>query len=660
MSTLATLVVKLVGDVADYQQKMTSAGSTLDRISGKMTGAGKALSIGVTAPIVAAGVAAVNAASDFEESKNKVLVVFDDMSSTITDFSKNAVSDLGMTQQAALEYAGTFGNLFDSMGIAKDVNAEMSTSLLTLAADLASFNNIDPTLALEKLRAGLVGEVEPLRSLGVNLNQTMLEAKAVELGLTKMVVSQGEVESATRKLSIAQMALNKAMTTNDPIKIAKAQENLVTAQDRLNEAMRGTPEKMDAAAKAQAAYAIIMEQTANAQGDFSRTSDGLANSQRILKAQFGDLLMTLGQELLPVALSVVSAVRGLLDGFTGLDPSTRKIIIVVAGLAAAIGPVLLIMGSLISAITTIAGVMGPVSAAIGGVVALISGPVLLVIGLVVGALALLYLAWKNNWGGIQEKTKAVVDWIKTTVGDFLTKLKTWWNDSGNFIANYVKGMWEVIKTVFQTAINVIKTVFEAFRLAFQGDWRGFGEKLREAWNLVWSGIKQAASMAWDNIKTFFANAVKNIWSTIVNTDWLGLGRSIIQGIVNGLMKADSTLRNALLNLARNALNAFKGFFGIHSPSAVMTQQAKNLVAGLVNGLDSGAAITAIRGLYNDMSKEAQALQLSPNLAPALGGIRPSQANQTNIVNYNVTGNWQAEQPEDLIARLRLISLMEGR
>lgn len=211
------------------------------------------LAVGVVVGAIAAGAAIVamlaktiKPASDLSETVSKIGVVFGEQSKTVLEFGQNAATSLGMSSNAALTAAGTYGNLFRSMGMTEDKSAEMSTGLVTLAADLASFNNMNPTEVLDKLRAGLVGEAEPLKALGVNINEAVLKEKALEMGLWN-------------------------------------------GKDAL-----------DANAKAQAAYALIMEQTTLAQGDFERTSDGLANQQRILAAQSENLKAKIGTALLPV------------------------------------------------------------------------------------------------------------------------------------------------------------------------------------------------------------------------------------------------------------------------------------------------------------------------------------------------------------------------
>lgn len=201
--------------------------------------------------IIEFGKATIDAASDMNETLSKSQVVFGDLSGEIERMGEQAATSMGLSKQEAIAAAATYGNLFTAMGMGERVAADMSMGLVQLASDLASFNNIPVTDALEKLRAGLVGEAEPLKSLGINLNEATLKAKAMQLGL-----SDG----------------------------------------------KGV---LDASAKAQAAYAIMLEQSGKAQGDFVRTSQGLANQQRILEANFKNLQAEIGAKLLPTMLKLV-------------------------------------------------------------------------------------------------------------------------------------------------------------------------------------------------------------------------------------------------------------------------------------------------------------------------------------------------------------------
>lgn len=201
---------------------------------------------------------AISSASDMNETLSKSQVVFGDLSGSIEEMGNTAAKSMGISKQEAISAAATYGNLFTAMGLGKEPSAEMSARLVQLASDLASFNNIPVADALEKLRAGLVGESEPLKSLGINLNETTLKAKALELGL-----SDGK-------------------------------------------------EVLTASAKAQAAYAIMLEQSTTAQGDFARTADGVANKQRTLEATTKDLTASIGKGLIPAWQGVLNIMNDAL------------------------------------------------------------------------------------------------------------------------------------------------------------------------------------------------------------------------------------------------------------------------------------------------------------------------------------------------------------
>ncbi len=208
----------------------------------------------------------ITAASDMNESLSKSKVVFGQSSAEVEKFGRSAASSMGLSNQAALEAAGTFGNLLLSVGKTSAEAATMSTKMVALAADLGSFNNVPVEDALLAIRSGLTGESEPLKKFGVNLNETTLKAKALTLGLYN----------------------GKGV--------------------------------LDASAKATAAYAIILEQTTTAQGDFARTSTGMANQQKILAAKLKDTEAELGKKMIPVVIAAQEAFIGffdVLDGHSG-------------------------------------------------------------------------------------------------------------------------------------------------------------------------------------------------------------------------------------------------------------------------------------------------------------------------------------------------------
>jgi len=227
----------------------------LASMSALLKGGGIAIGAGVAANQLG-GLSA--AASDLNEEVSKSRQVFGGSSAAIESWSRTTASALGIARKDALAATGTFGNLFNTVGVGDAKAADMSRALVRLAADLASFNNAAPSDVLDAIRSGLIGEAEPLRRYGVLLSEARVQ----------------------------QLAMADTGKTN-----ARA----LTDQE-----------------KALARYEIIMRDTASAQNDFARTSDGLANQQRILRARLADARVELGQRLLPVMLQATEVANGLL------------------------------------------------------------------------------------------------------------------------------------------------------------------------------------------------------------------------------------------------------------------------------------------------------------------------------------------------------------
>ena len=190
----------------------------------------------------------IELASDLTEVQNVVDVTFGDSSGTINNWAKQAATSFGMSELAAKQYTGTLGAMLKSQGITSDSVVQLSTDLVGLAGDMASFYNIDIETAFEKIRSGMSGETEPLKQLGINMSVANMEAYALAEGIEK------------------------------PWKKMSQQE------------------------KTMLRYNYLLEQTADAQGDFARTSDSYANQQRIMELTLQNLSAELGEKLLPVAM----------------------------------------------------------------------------------------------------------------------------------------------------------------------------------------------------------------------------------------------------------------------------------------------------------------------------------------------------------------------
>lgn len=216
------------------------------------------------------GKKAIMLASDLEEVQNVVDVTFGEGAADINAFAKEASEAFGLTELQAKQFTGTIGAMVKSMGLSEAEAKDMAISMTGLVGDMASFYNLDHDTAFEKIRSGLSGETEPLKQLGINMSVANLEAYRLSKGIK-------------------------------------------TAYDAMTEAER-----------VQLRYSFIMEQTNDAQGDFSRTQDGFANQMRILSNNIDTIAANIGSKLLPIASVGARAINNLLGGILSGDGTESK------------------------------------------------------------------------------------------------------------------------------------------------------------------------------------------------------------------------------------------------------------------------------------------------------------------------------------------------
>jgi SLT domain-containing protein len=272
--------LNLLADVSNFSTGINTADHEAKGLSGKMEKYGKRMAAAFAVAAAAAGAMAVKiglesvkAASDLNEEINKTEVVFGDTAKEIKDFAKTADRALGLTNKSALQAASTFAILGKNAGLTGTELSKFSKDSTKIAADLGSFFNTSTEDAVLAIGSALRGEAEPIRRYGVLISAASLE----------------------------QAAFN--FETRTGTELARDAKNQLTEQS-----------------KVLARYQAILDQTTDAQGDFGRTSDGLANSQKILAAQLENLKATMGTSLLPVAKEVITQLNFMAAAFGGKDP----------------------------------------------------------------------------------------------------------------------------------------------------------------------------------------------------------------------------------------------------------------------------------------------------------------------------------------------------
>ena len=510
---LADAVAYLKTDDKELRQGIQGAEKTVEGMGGKfssvLTGIGVSVGMGI-AGIATAAVGqvvsfmgeSIGAASDLGETLSKTNVLFGESSDAVVKFAENAAIQFGQSQQQALDAAATFATFGKAAGLAGDDLVDFSTGFVGLASDLASFNNTTPEQAIDAIGAALRGESEPLRAYGVLLDDATLRQEAMALG-----IYDG----------------NGALT---------AQQKVLAAQ------------------------AAIYKQTGDAQGDFGRTSDGLANQQRILDAQMENLKTTMGQALLPIVLAVVSAFNGLVQ--QALPPLQ-------AFMQDKVIPVMEALGAVMSAS------VGPVlQAAMGWFQGLgdavdkqTSGP----------------LNFFNAW--IAQNMPRIQQIVETVLG----AITAFWEEHGAAIVaavqryfGWIMQFWEMM---FRTLLNIV----QVFLQVLTGDWEGAGQTLQNIvrdWQTTLTSIFRQV-----------VQAIVDVWTSI---DWGGIGRGILEGIGAGMSGAQGWLMDQARGIAEGVMKPFDWVWNFGSPSKTA---ADKIGRPIIEGIGEGMR-RAMSGLQSDV------------------------------------------------------------
>ena len=345
----------------------------------------------------------IDYASDLAEVQNVVDVTFGSSAAAIDSWSKECINAYGLNEVSAKRYAGTMGAMLKSSGLAGDAIVGMSQDMVGLAGDMASFYNLDLETAFEKIRSGISGETEPLKQLGINMSVANLEAFAL---------SQG-IETTYNEMTQAEQVMLR--------------------------------------------YNYLMNATADAQGDFARTSDSWANQTRLLSENWTMFTGVLAEQLLPVLTSVVSNLNSFI---TMLADNASTVSAVLMGLAVAVG----ILAAAWAVHATAQWLAVAANRAL--VASLLKNPILW-IAMLIGVLVAMIYKWIQSVGGLTNawnicKLTILVAWnaIKLAffvgvywVIDLIDKLKLCWQKAGVAIANFMGDMNVAVLTILQNMIN---------------------------------------------------------------------------------------------------------------------------------------------------------------------------------------------------------------
>jgi murein DD-endopeptidase MepM/ murein hydrolase activator NlpD len=412
------------------------------------------------AGFAAGAVKATRAASDLEESVNKSRETFEAAGPAMEKWASTAATSLGMSKAAALENAASIGAMLKPMGVAPKRAAEMSREMVQLASDMASFNNEDPTEMLDRIRSGLSGESEPLKRFGAVLTETRVKQHAYKVG------------------------------------IAETGAELTEQQ------------------KIQARYSLLLKDTADQQGDFARTADGMANAQRIAKAQMADLSAQIGRVFLPLMVQTLRVVNDVAQWAQRNWPAFRD---------------------------TTAAAFRDVRVVISDVVRWMDANVVPTVRTVVAGA-------RRLWGEFGDEISAVARFVGRTIERMMITIRElvafamallrgdWgraWGAIKTIARTNLEGVLDFLRTIPQAAASIALTIGKRIAEGILNGLRGLGASLRDR---VMDGISKIGGLAGRAL-----DAVRR------------MGRAIVRGIVSGIKSIAGEIRDAVRDAILDAI-----------------------------------------------------------------------------------------------------------
>lgn len=346
--------------------------------------------------------------------------------------------------------------------------------------------------------------------------------------------------------------------------------------------------------------------------------DNLQGQITILKSALEGLAISFGELLMPAIKQIVGWVQKFVDWLNGLSEGTKKTVVTIALLAAALGPVLIVIGKVISAVGTImtvvpkiAGVINTVKGAFAALnTTMLANPIVLIIAAIAALVAAFIYLW-NNCDGFRQF------WIDLWENVKQVAITVW-----NAIKEFFSQVWEAIKTIFSTVFEVIKTLvttyFNLYKTIIQ---------------TVFNVIKTVITTIWEAIKGVFTT-VFNVIKTLVTT-YFNIYKTIIQTVLTIIQTVITTVWNTIKTVITTVLNAIKTIFStVWNAIKTIISAVVSGIKGLITG-DFTAVKNSITTIMNTIKSTITTIwnTIRSTISTVLGAIKGAVTSVFNgIVN----------------------------
>jgi len=679
-------------------QKIGAAGEKLQSVGSSIEGVGQKL-MPVTAAVGGLATAAVKVASDFDSAMSQVAAVSGATGKEL-DALRDKAREMGSKTKFSASEAAEAMNYMAMAGWKTGDMLDGIEGIMNLAAasgeDLATTSDIVTdaltALGLSASDSGHFADILAAASSNANTNVAMMGETfkycapvAGALGFTAEDTAEaiGLMANAGIKSSQAGTAMRTMLTslTGEVTFVGDAFGELTVQTTNADGSMRSLG---DILTDCRAAFAQMSEseRAANAEalvgknamsgflavmnaapGDIEKLNsainncdgtaermaetmqDNLAGQLTILKSQLEELAISIGEILMPSIRQIVGWIQGLVDWLNGLDEGTKKVIVTVALVAAALGPVLIVIGKVVGAVGTILTVVPKIAGAVSGVAGFVSGTVIpalsavvaaigwvpIAIAAVIGVVVLLYnkCEWFRDavnavWAQVRDffvsAWEVICSFFTETIPaaweslvSFFQGIPAWWSglwqSVGDFFNNVWTGMME--NPVLSGIVDMIRSLWENLSAALQGIWQGIQTAASGAWELIKNVILGPVLLLIDLVTGNFTKLKEDalhIWTNIqqaASMIWSGIQQivgSAVQGLVNHVSILLSGLRDFMGNLwsvvssaAASAWNGLKNL--VVSTASNLKQSAVEAFRAMVSGI--GSALSSLGSVVQD-------------------------------------------------------------
>lgn len=667
-------------------QKIAATGKKLQEVGGTIEGAGKKL-LPVTGAVVALGATAVNTAADFDAAMSQVAAVSgatgDDLEAlrekaremgATTKFSASEAAEaMNYMAMAGWKTEDMLSGIEGVMSLAaasgsdlatvSDIVTDALTAFGLSAADSAHFadilaaassnanTNVEMMGETFKYCAPIAGALgfsaeDTAQAIGLMANAGIKSSQAGTALRTIMTSLSGEIQLAGQ--NFGEMTIQTAnadgtmRSLNDILADCRTGFSQMTESEAAaaaealvgKNAMSGFLAIMNAAPKDIKKLARAIENCDGTAASMADTmQDNLAGQLTVLKSQMQELAISFGEMLMPAIRAVVSAVQSFVDWLNSMDERTRQAIVTIAAVAAALGPLLIVIGKVISSVGTIMTVLPKLSAAI----AALTGPVGIAVAAIAGIIAVLVLLW-NKCDGFREAVIAAWEVIKEAFQGFMDWLQA------------------TFAPVWDAVVAAAQTIFQAFKDALTAAWEGitavfqiFADFLQGVFGVTWAevfatiqGIMDALGPAIQTVIQFITQVFAGLVTFLVGEFVTGFKTSIqtVVGFLTAFKDNVLQIINGVKTTIQGIVDFIAGVFTGDWERA--WQGVQNIFKGIFEAL-VGIAKAPINGIIGMINMAIDAINIfiqGINKAlTALGflGVKTPQVPELSRIAYLAKG-----------------------